>query len=507
MNADVDKPIWRKWVRGASSALAFGLIYFAADITLNKLTFSQGWTIFWPLNGVTIALLLMRARSDWFWMLLGVAVGTGIGELPDNPVGMEVWQRIFSLSEVLLSACLLPRFSTLEDWLRIPHVFPRFLAALILGPAVSGIFAAILFHRVLGVPYLLAFNNWATADALGIAITMPLALSLRSPQMRRLFERSALPRTLAVLALAVVSAVPIFSVGRYPLLFLLYPVLLLVDSQLAFSGSAIAVPAVCLISLYLATHSRGPFGVWPSDLIVGRDQALQIYLGFHIVALFPASILLMERRRMAEELRDHNVRLSVLAAVDALTGIANRRSFDERITDEWARATRLRTPLALLMIDIDSFKQFNDLYGHDGGDRCLQAVAGVLAKLVDAPQNLLARIGGEEFAVLLPNTRIEEAQQLAERIRAEVLHLAIDHLGNSWRRVTVSVGCAAVTPSHGKGQVRLLRLADAALYQAKQEGRNCVAMLSSTEEIRALSERDGGTATQRLLRILSGDGR
>jgi diguanylate cyclase (GGDEF)-like protein len=163
--------------------------------------------------------------------------------------------------------------------------------------------------------------------------------------------------------------------------------------------------------------------------------------------------------------------------------------------------------LALLMIDIDSFKQFNDLYGHDGGDRCLQAVAGVLAKLVVAPQNLLARIGGEEFAVLLPNTRIEEAQQLAERIRAEVLHLAIDHLGNSWRRVTVSVGCAAVTPSHGKGQVRLLRLADAALYQAKQEGRNCVAMLSSTEEIRALSERDGGTATQRLLRILSGDGR
>jgi diguanylate cyclase (GGDEF)-like protein len=210
---------------------------------------------------------------------------------------------------------------------------------------------------------------------------------------------------------------------------------------------------------------------------------------------------------MAAELRDSNARLSVLAAVDGLTEIANRRSFDQRFAQEWERATLSRTPLALLMIDIDNFKQFNDLYGHSGGDRCLRAVAGVLSQHVEAPQNLVARIGGEEFGVLLPRTGLEQARIVGEELRAAILNLGIDHPGNSWLRVTVSVGCGAVTPPHGKGQPGLLRLADAALYQAKQNGRNCVETLASTEEIRALSDQDGGTAKQRLLRILTGGAR
>ena len=502
-----DQPALRHWLQGAKSALIFALLYCAADIALNNFAFNDGWTIVWPLNGVTIAVLLMRPRSEWFPMMLGVAVGTGIGELQQIPPGMEVLQRLCSVTEVLLSASLLPRFSTLDDWLRTPHIFLRFIAALIVGPGISGVIAAMLFHYINGEEYLSAFNNWATADALGMAMTMPLALSLRSAQMRSLFQRSALPKTLGVLALALISTALIFSVSRYPLLFLLYPVLLLVDLLLTFSGAAIAVLAVCLLSVYFTTHARGPFGLWPADLLVGRDVALQIYLGFHMVALFPASIVLMERRRMADELRDSNARLSVLAAVDGLTEIANRRAFDQRFDQEWERATLSRTPLALLMIDIDNFKQFNDLYGHSGGDRCLRAVAGVLSQHVEAPQNLVARIGGEEFGVLLPRTGLDQARGLAEILRTAILNLGIDHPGNSWQRVTVSVGCGAVTPPHGKGQSGLLRLADAALYQAKQNGRNCVETLASTEEIRVLSDLDGGTAKQRLLRILRGAAR
>jgi diguanylate cyclase (GGDEF)-like protein len=507
LSGHVNQPVLRQWLRGAKTALIFALLYCAADIALDRFAFNDGWTIVWPLNGVTIAVLLMRPRSEWFAILLGVAVGTGIGELQLIPVGMEVLQRLCSVTEVLLSASLLPHFSTLDRWLRTPHVFLRFFAALIVGPGISGIMAAILFHHVNGEPYPQGFNDWATADALGIAMTMPLALSLRSAQMRSLFQRAALPKTLGVLALALASTVLIFSESRYPLLFLLYPVLLLVDSMLAFSGAAIAVLAVCLLSVYFTTHTQGPFGVWPADLLVGRDVALQIYLGFHLVALFPASIVLMERRRLARELRDSNARLSVLAAVDGLTEIANRRAFDQRFAQEWDRATLSRTPLALLMIDIDNFKQFNDLYGHSGGDRCLRAVAGVLSKHVDAPQNMVARIGGEEFAVLLPCTGLDQARGVAEELRAAILNLDIDHLGNSWRRVTVSIGCGAATPPHGKGESGLLQLADAALYQAKQKGRNCVETLASTEEIRALSDLDGGSAKQRLLRILKGGAR
>jgi diguanylate cyclase (GGDEF)-like protein len=507
MSGHADQPVVRQWLRGAKTALIFALLYCAADIALDRFAFSDGWTIVWPLNGLTIAVLLMRPRSEWLAILFGVAVGTGIGELQLIPLGTEVLQRLCSVTEVLLSASLLPRFSTLDNWLRTPHIFLRFIAALIVGPGLSGIMAAILSHHATGEPYAQAFNDWATADALGIAMTMPLALSLRSAQMRSLFQRAALPKTLGVLALALTSTVLIFSVSRYPLLFLLYPVLLLVDLLLAFSGAAIVVLVVCLLSVYFTTHAQGPFGLWPADLAVGRDVALQIYLGFHMVALFPASIVLMERRRMAAELRDSNARLSVLAAVDGLTEIANRRSFDQRFAQEWERATLSRTPLALLMIDIDNFKQFNDLYGHSGGDRCLRAVAAVLSQHVETPQNLVARIGGEEFGVLLPRTGLDQARLVAENLRAAILNLGIDHPGNSWLRVTVSVGCGAVTPPHGKGQPGLLRLADAALYQAKQNGRNCVETLASTEEIRALSDQDGGTAKQRLLRILTGGAR
>ena len=180
------------------TVLSLALIYLAADIALNRFAFSDGWTIAWPLNGITVALFLMRPRSSWLWMLLGVELGTGIGEwLDGNSLGLELGQRVCSAVEVLICAAILPACSTVENWLRTPRIHLRFCAALALGPGISGIMAAVLFHSVTGQSYLLAFNNWATADALGGAATIPLALTFKSPQMRALFSRAMLPKTLA----------------------------------------------------------------------------------------------------------------------------------------------------------------------------------------------------------------------------------------------------------------------------------------------------------------------
>jgi hypothetical protein len=111
-------------VRSAKTALSFGLVYLCVDFLLNTYAISDGWTIIWPLNGVTIALMLMRPRREWPALLLGVEVGTGIGEcFDDNTIGMEVCQRVLSLTEVLISACALPAFSSLDDWLRKPRIF------------------------------------------------------------------------------------------------------------------------------------------------------------------------------------------------------------------------------------------------------------------------------------------------------------------------------------------------------------------------------------------------
>jgi diguanylate cyclase (GGDEF)-like protein len=469
-----------KWIRHLKLALIFALAYFLVDSALNSFAFSSGWTILWPLNGVTIALLLRRRKRDWPAILIGVAIGAGLGEiLDDNTAVSEIFLRLFSVSEVAISALLLPSFKNLDRWLRTPHIFLRFVASLLLGPGISGLMASVYFHQTLHLTYLLGFNNWATADAIGIAATMPLTLSLRSMEMKSLFRGRATVRTAGVIVLALGVTALIFSESRYSLLFLLYPLLLYVDSMLSFPGAALVVAGVCLIAVYNTTHGWGPFGVWPSDLKISRDVALQFFLGFHMVALFPASLLFMERRRLVETLRLSNERLETLASLDGLTAIPNRRSLDARFQAEWGRALRAQTPLAFLMIDIDHFKQFNDIYGHLAGDQALQAVAEALAGVMRRAEDFLARFGGEEFAVILPITDLEGARVVAESLQRAIIAMAIPHSGSPGNRLTISIGCSACLPTRGQELLHLLRTADAALYQAKNEGRNRVCASSA----------------------------
>lgn len=495
----------RLWESGGRSVCLFALAYFIADTALNRFAFSDGWTIIWPLNGVTVALLLKRRQSTWPWMLLGVELGTGLGECLDhNPVLLEIGQRICSATEVTICALLLPPFARLEDWLRTPRVYGRFFLALMLGPGISGVMAALMFQHAAGQPFLLAFNNWATADVLGIATTMPLMLSFNSDQMRRLFVLPALPRTLGLQLLCLGGSALIFSCSRYSLTFLLFPLLLLVESFLAFAGSAIAIVGVCLVAVYCTTQGLGPFGAWPADSPLPRDFALQIYFGFHLLALFPVSIVLMERQRLSAELRRTNARLTLLASLDGLTGIGNRRLFDERFAEAWIRAARLRRPLAVAILDIDNFKQFNDLYGHVQGDACLRSVAEVLQVEMRGPDDLVARFGGEEFAIMMPGASAEAARLAAERVRNAILNLGIVHLGNTWNRVSVSIGYASVVPTSADGRLGLIQLADAALYRAKREGRNCVETITSIEGLRAANDHYGDTTQIRLMRLLKG---
>lgn len=186
--------------------------------------------------------------------------------------------------------------------------------------------------------------------------------------------------------------------------------------------------------------------------------------------------------RMAEQLQDReaklreaNQRLAGLASRDPLTGVANRRAFDERIASEWSRAHRNAESLALLAVDVDHFKSFNDTYGHLEGDRCLRQVADVLERCARRGGDFAARIGGEEFALILPKTGQHAAEAMAERIRTEIESLAIEHSGSDAGRLTISVGVAAATAAlSAAGPHALIDEADAALYRAKRAGRNRV---------------------------------
>ncbi len=176
-----------------------------------------------------------------------------------------------------------------------------------------------------------------------------------------------------------------------------------------------------------------------------------------------------------EELRLANEHLSRLSYVDALTGLANRRSFDEALEAEWRRASRSHTPLAIVIADIDGFKLYNDMLGHVEGDRCLAAVAAIFLQSVGRAGDLAARYGGEEFVVLMPGASQEAAHALAEGLRKACEALAIAHPAAPVGPViTLSLGVASCLPSDEQRPQGLVALADAALYRAKQAGRNRV---------------------------------
>ena len=167
--------------------------------------------------------------------------------------------------------------------------------------------------------------------------------------------------------------------------------------------------------------------------------------------------------------------LENLAFLDALTGIANRRQFDEQLDREWRRLARRGTPLSLLMIDIDHFKALNDHYGHGYGDDCLRRVAEAIDDVTGRSSDLAARYGGEEFAVILPETGLEGALAVAEKMRRAVDALKVSHATSPVAdHITVSAGAAGSVPQHHGSPNELVAMADRALYRAKAAGRNCV---------------------------------
>ena len=163
-----------------------------------------------------------------------------------------------------------------------------------------------------------------------------------------------------------------------------------------------------------------------------------------------------------------------LAWLDGLTGIPNRRHFDDCLQAEWNRCARLSSPLALVSFDIDHFKRYNDTRGHLAGDDALRAVALAAAGCVSRPGDLVARTGGEEFAALLSHVDAQGAARVGERIRQAVADLAIEHSASEHGRISVSVGVASVVPAPRGDTTRLLAAADRAMYAAKAAGRDCV---------------------------------
>lgn len=213
--------------------------------------------------------------------------------------------------------------------------------------------------------------------------------------------------------------------------------------------------------------------VIPSTIVVmGGTLASQLATALKTARELTATL----DKRVAERteaLTLANQRLEELSTTDSLTGLANRRHFDDILAKEWQRARRLRHPLALLMIDVDHFKQFNDTYGHLAGDDCLRQVAQILKQRLLRGSDTAARFGGEEFAVIT-SMDLEGALHIAELIRQDVENHPVSVDGVDAVHVSVSIGLSALVPDGSRSPAQLISLADEALYRAKRAGRNCV---------------------------------
>ena len=228
---------------------------------------------------------------------------------------------------------------------------------------------------------------------------------------------------------------------------------------------------------------------------VGKDEAMQewrtasIYqtggvvllclvvgaLGSYLIQSMRRRLLTEQRlRRTRDALTEANERLAQLAQEDGLTGLANRRYFDSRLVRAFQQARERQRPLGIVMVDVDEFKSYNDLYGHQEGDACLRRVAQALQSSLQRADDFAARYGGEEMVLLLPDTDTDGAAQVAEQVRMAVLDLQVPHAGSGFGLVSVSLGVAAWIPTGEGTPMGLLKAADEALYRAKREGRNAV---------------------------------
>ncbi len=229
--------------------------------------------------------------------------------------------------------------------------------------------------------------------------------------------------------------------------------------------------AVCLIPIvvekklwgliYIEQYSLGQS--WQQ-----QEQALLRQISFQLS-------IAIKQAELYHQLEIANQKLEKLAVIDGLTGIANRRKFDDYIRSEWLRLAREQAPLSLILCDIDHFKLYNDTYGHQRGDTCLKQVSQAVKKVAKRPADLVARYGGEELAIILPNTTTEGAKQLAYQICLQIQSLQIPHIASPVDLyVTVSLGVAGLIPDHDGSPEELIAIADSNLYKAKELGRNRV---------------------------------
>jgi diguanylate cyclase (GGDEF)-like protein/PAS domain S-box-containing protein len=557
----------------------------------------------WPANGILLAILLNSPRRHWPRLLVaGITANVAAHGLLNYPLRINVGMSAANLLEILIAAApFLREPPGRTEFTRLRMLSAFVLYGAVLAPVASGLLMAAIFGHTARYPFPLILRNWYMADALGMMIFAPLTQALLQNNIGALFHWKRLPETAALLTLLVAAATVIFHEREFPILFPLFPLVMLVVFRLGLAGSATGIALMAVPCTIYTLRGVGPFAAmtarspgtailllqlfflmlillaylisavlarqkrleaalrhselryralaetsrdiilrttlegyqtyispsveellgWPVEALYGKDTSWMVHpedlprievlldslrekpenqsivfrvqkksgeyawMEARVGAVMPPSGTAEElvwtirdisaRIAFEQQLSSEKQRAETLASLDGMTGLANRRRFDEMLPLVWQRAAQDGSALSLLMLDVDHFKDYNDIFGHPKGDECLRRVAKVIAGCIRQPGDFAARYGGEEFTVILPGATEVRALEVAERIRAEVAALRIEHSSGLNGYVTITVGSASSQPAEAQNAEELVQMADLALYDGKRAGRNRVA--------------------------------
>jgi diguanylate cyclase (GGDEF)-like protein len=473
-----DEPV--RWLHLGATFLVL-LVFSWLGIVLSRQ--SEGVATIWFTNGLLFAVVITRPRKTWvYYFIAGFLADTMADVIYGDPLKLAAGVAVANSIEVIMSSVLLTRWFGRPFQLTKRHPLLGFLGIAVLGATAvtSALGASWTLLFVNAGPWWMMFRTWYLGDVLGMAIIAPLVFILQRPGFFAMLHRRQLPGTLLLLTVPAIATALVFSDSKDPLIFFIFPALLLVVFRLGFPGTVLAVFVIALISICFTVSGAGPLMLIRNSTVLHRIVIEQIFLAVALFTFFPIAALLEDRKALEVSLQKSEQRYRELANADSLTGLANRRAFDERLEEEWQHALREQKPLALLVIDVDMFKCYNDVYGHIGGDECLRCIAAMIAATTPSGRGFAARIGGEEFGVILPHTELDEALHIGDNIRQAVAATALPNTGSSHGVQTISVGVASRIPEVNTSVMSLMAASDHALYRAKYLGRNRVEFAPAT---------------------------
>lgn len=588
------------WLRRRGYALRLAQCFIFEALATFFVGSAPEDNLIWVANGVLLAYLLLAPRKRWAGYFAAAFVAQMAADALVDPHWLaNLMLVLFNFMEVLIGALLMRRrFSDFPRFTDRGYLI-RFLAyAVLLGPVAAAIPYALVFTFLLHAAPDHAYIRWVVADGLGICVTTPACVAIFRARLRRTLFSQRHWKLLALLGVVTLLA---FMQTQVPLLFIIYPLLILILLRQGLGWASLATIYVAGVGSWFTIREEGPFVFSRSITPYEPSILLQIFIASATFMLYSISVILeseqvtkrqlqkivtlhelvtrnsrdaiiladfeghrkyvspavqqmagwkpeevaafgsldlvhpedvasvktalaklrlgtdsgmfecrsrksngeyiwvecslrvyrdpvtdartgilnlvrdiSERKQTEQRLQDAYAAVEALSVTDALTGLANRRQFDQVLSTEWRRSARDQKPISLLMVDVDLFKLYNDTNGHLRGDTCLKQIADAISEVATRPGDLTARFGGEEFAIILPRTPNDGALLVAHKVCNAMRNRGLPHSAAPGGFITVSVGCATLFPAPGLHSSELIGIADEALYAAKRSGRDCV---------------------------------